>query len=322
MYYRALFRAALLAGALLAACGGSSPDGGPDGGPDGKATATPEGGTSAVSGRAIVLGDIADDPAKKIARFTPLAEYLAANLSEHGITEGRVKLAPDMETMARWLAASEVDLYFDSLYPAMIVGDPSGARPILRRWKDGVSEYYTVIFARADSGIDSLDDLRGEVLALDEAFSTSGFLLPLAYLAEQGVRAVPATGALAMNADEAVRYSFSGDDENTLRWVISGVAAAGAIDDEGYLKLPEETRAGLVSIAETMTVPRQVAMLRPGVDAALEDAIAGLLLALDESPEGLEVLEVFKTTQFDAFPDGPEAALASLRTLYKLALAN
>ena len=127
-----------------------------------------------------------------------------------------------METMAQWLRAGEVDLYFDSLYPAIIVGDLSGTWPILRRWKDGVSEYHAVIFARAGSGIESLDDRRGEVIALDEELSTSGFLLPLAYLVEQGLRVVPARGGSATPADGAVRYSFSGGDDNTLQWVISG----------------------------------------------------------------------------------------------------
>ena len=64
-----------------------------------------------------MLGDIADDPAKKIATSTPLADYLAANLGELGITEGRVKIAPDMETMAQWLEAGEVDLCFEASTP-------------------------------------------------------------------------------------------------------------------------------------------------------------------------------------------------------------
>ena len=98
---------------LLAACGGGSPSSGPEDG----AIATPDSGTVAGNARAIVLGDIADDPAKKIATSTPLADYLTANLGELGITEGRVKIAPDMETMAQWLEAGEVDLCFEASTP-------------------------------------------------------------------------------------------------------------------------------------------------------------------------------------------------------------
>ena len=316
MAIRSIFIIAVT-GALLAGCGGG------ESAAASEPVATASAAAAAVLGntRPIVLGDVADDPAKKIARFTPLADYLGANLGERGIAGAEIKIAPDMETMATWLATGQVDLYFDSLYPAMIVSDRSGAQPILRRWKDGVSEYHTVIFARADSGIESLDDLRDQVIALDEEFSTSGFLLPVAYLAEHGLRATPVEGGVAPTAGD-VGYSFSGDDDNTLQWVISGRTVAGAVDDEQYQSIPEEIRAGLVIIAETMSVPRQVVVSRPGLDEALVGAITELFVGLDESPEGEAVLEVFKTTQFDEFPEGPEAAFATLRTLYDLVVAD
>ena len=60
LFSRGSPRAALLAGALLAACGGDSPSRGPAD----EATATPDSGRVSGNARAIVLGDIADDPAK------------------------------------------------------------------------------------------------------------------------------------------------------------------------------------------------------------------------------------------------------------------
>ena len=45
----------------------------------------------------ITLGDIdAEDPTKKLKRFTPLANYLAKHLSDHGIEEGRVVIAREL----------------------------------------------------------------------------------------------------------------------------------------------------------------------------------------------------------------------------------
>ena len=102
----------------------------------------------------IVLGDISDDPAEVIEGTQPLADYLALQLGDYGITEGQVKIPATVEEMSHLVSTGQVDLYFDSIYPATLVSDASGAHPILRRWRFGVEKYHSVIFASKESGID------------------------------------------------------------------------------------------------------------------------------------------------------------------------
>lgn len=269
----------------------------------------------------LVLAGISEEPAKILRRFQPLADYLVTHLEATGISVGEVKVAPDLDTMADWMANGEVDLYFDSLYPAMAVADRSGAEPILRRWKDGVAEYHSVFFARADSELTSLNDLQGQLIALEEPLSTSGFMLPLAHLKEAGLN--PTSKEFdgsnpAVEADE-IGYLFSGEDQNTIQWVITGKVAAGVTDSGNYLELPEATREGLTILAETEPLPRQVVVLRPNMDAEVQAELTSVLMDMDDSEAGQIVLQKFKkTAQFDAFPEGAEAALERMREIYEL----
>lgn len=266
--------------------------------------------------KAIVIADVSNNPAKKIKRFQPMADYLATNLSEFGIEVGEVKVASDLDTIGSWLKSGEVDLYFDSPYPAMIVSDKTGAKPILRRWKGGKPDYHTVIFTMSDRGIKSLDDLKGKMIGFDEISSTSGFLLPIAYLLNAGLKPVQKSPTNDVVAADEVGYVFSDDDENTIQWVISDKVAAGAIDVGTFLEVPEESRKAMTILAETEKVARHVVMVRADMEPEQVEAIKALLIGMDKTPEGKTILMEFEeTAKFDDFPT--QGDISKMRELYE-----
>lgn len=271
-----------------------------------------------VASRPLVLGDISDDPVRRIQRAQPLADYLAANLTEQGIEGAVVKVAPDLETMIGWINNGEVDLYFDSLYPAMIISDATGAQPILRRWRNGVAQYHTVFFARQDSGLTSLDDLNGHMIAFDEETSTSGYMVPLAYLIEAGLSPVAKDSATTAVAEDEIGYTFSGGDENSVQWVVSERVSVGVVDNVTYEELSEETRAELVILGQTEDIPRQVVLAGAHLTPEQVAALTTLLTGLDEAEGGAEILDEFQTNQFDEFPEGVDAAFTRMRELYEV----
>ena len=271
---------------------------------------------AAAATRAIVLGDIAEDPGVVIEGTQPLADYMAAQLADFGITEGRVKIAATTDEMADLLEAGEVDLYFDSVYPATLVGDASGGEIILRRWRYGVEVYHTVIFASADQGIDTLQDLRGHIIAFDNPFSTSGYFLPAVSLLEAELPLVGKSSHDEPVAEDEVGFVFSYHDENTLQWVFSGLVAAGATDDYNYEVLfSEDVKEQLVVLKETAPVPRQVVVVRPNMAPALLEAVKSTLTTAHESAAGQAALEPFQTSRFDEFPEGIEAAQRRMREM-------
>ncbi len=269
--------------------------------------------------KVLVLGDISDDPGEVIEGTQPLADYLAAHLGDYGISEGQVRIAATAGEMSQLLMNGEVDIYFDSVYPATLISDEIGAQIILRRWRFGVDEYSTVIFASVDSNVTSVELLAGHMIAFDNPFSTSGYLMPAVHLVENGAQLV---GKMSYNdpvADEEVGFVFSYDDANTLQWVLSGLVTAGATDDYNYdVAFPADVTEKLVVLARTDPVPRQVVVTRPGMDPELLTAVKEILIAMDEDEPAADALEAFQTTQFDDFPEGIAAAQNRMREMMEV----
>ncbi|MDJ0597024.1 MAG: phosphate/phosphite/phosphonate ABC transporter substrate-binding protein [Pleurocapsa sp. MO_226.B13] len=264
----------------------------------------------------IVLGDISDNPQKKIRRFQPLASYLAANLSQ--VDRGKVKIAPNIDTMIEWLKSGEVDLYIDSPYPAMLAINNAGAKPILRRWKKGSAEYYSLIFTMSDRNINSLSDLKGKIIAFDDPFSTTGYMLPLAKLVESGLNPLEKSLPNTLVPDNAVGYVFSYEDENSIEWLLSGKVAAAAMDNQSFDKLSAEIKEKAIVLVETEKIARNLVMVRGDLPPDQIDAISSILLEMDRTAEGKAVLEKFaQTTKFEQFPT--TESLNRIQDLYQKA---
>ena len=101
--------------------------------------------------------------------------------------------------------------------------------------------------------------------------------------------------------------------------MLSDKVAAGVIDNESYAELLEETRSELIILGETEKVVRQIVVARSSLDPLLTEKVKKLLLELDQSEKGRAVLEKFKTTQFDEFPD-KESLLSRMWEIYRIVL--
>ena len=269
-------------------------------------------------GETIVLSDIDFDPESRIRKFQPVADYLAANLADVGITQGEVQVAPDVETLSDWMASGQVGIYIDSVYPAMILMERSGAIPILRRWKDGVPEYNTFFIARRESGFTDLASIQGKMIALQKPESTSGFMFPIVSLLDVGLTPVEKAEPNHPVASNQVGYVFSGRDRTTVEWVLNGKVDVGAMDNQAFQELPESDREQLVILAKTEMFPRQVVLVSPELKPEQVDAVTNVLINMDESNAGRVILEDFSdTAQFDQFPEGAEAAIAQLQDAYQ-----
>ncbi|WP_083096232.1 phosphonate ABC transporter substrate-binding protein [Pseudophaeobacter leonis] len=163
---------------------------------------------------------------------------LFAPADYNGVIQGLLGGTLDMA----WLGASG--------YAKTYLSDPEAVEPILVKVNsDGGYGYYSVGFARKDSGITSLKDMQGKTFGFGDPNSTSGFLIPSIEIPE-------VTGATMTSGDYFGEVKFSGGHEQTIVGVNNGDFDAGVSWADGLVNWEDGYNSGA---------------LRRAVDAGLVD---------------------------------------------------
>lgn len=245
---------------------------------------------NAAPARSIVLGKVDSEPTDAILAWQPTVDYLAANLGGPQAWVGDVKIASDTETMSRWLADGEVDLVIDSMYPAMIIAESSGAQPFLLR-NTSKPDKNAVFFVRSDSGVTSIDALKGQVISLAERHSTSGFMLPMAYMKKEGLDPIEVSGNDSPVGREEVGYIFAGDDDVVALWVLNRTVIAGVVDLRTFSDFESSNAGVLVDLAVTESIsPSAMILVRSDLNPDLRESIKQVLVDMDTTEQGQAIL--------------------------------
>lgn len=273
---------------------------------------------SQCAAREIVIGSIEENPAAEIAKIQPLADYLASRLRAQGVGKVRIVVTDTIDEMAALFSQQRVDLLMDSPYPALEVSLRSGAEVRLRRWKKGKSSYHGVLVARSDTGIERLDQLRGRLLAFEVPSSTSAFFLPMLALEAAGLATRELASLASQVAAGEVGYVFSLDDENTIAMLMRGRVHAAALGSHEYEALRPAEKERIRVFHQSSPVPRQLVVLRKGLERALGERICALLKGMADDPEAKPALEALdRTTRFDEIPEEQNRTLDFLRATIK-----
>jgi phosphonate transport system substrate-binding protein len=241
--------------------------------------------------------------------FRDLARYLGRRLSSPTAIEGRVVVASTPFQMAKLLEQRKVDLYLESPYPTYVINYVHGAgRLLLRRWKGGVPEYHSLIFARRDQGINRLEDLRGNAIAFEDPSSTSGYFLPRFFLVRAGFKLIEGARFDPHASKVEVRYVFAYSQDKLLDWVLTHRVNAGAFSSDDHAALDNQKKAEIVVLAQTERLPRHLVSVRRDLAPELAGRIEKIFLGMHEDEEGRRILSrTDGTTKFDLLPGGDAA---------------
>ncbi|WP_425497242.1 phosphate/phosphite/phosphonate ABC transporter substrate-binding protein [Luteimonas flava] len=266
----------------------------------------------------LVLGRISDDPKAHYEQLKPLLDYVVARMGDVGITEGRVLMARDVQQMQSYLRRGRVDWVTETASGATLLEARAGATPLLLTERNGVSHYHTVYFARRDSGIQSLDDLRGRSIVFQNRQSTSAYFVPATEMLARGMKLEILLSPRDQPEPDSVGYLFARSELNMSSWVHKHLVDAGAmsnLDWDSDRRVPPSFKRDFVIFRESAPFPRAIEIVRGDLDARVTARLREVLIEASQDPAAVDALrEFFRTTAFLPMDAATRAELDILRT--------
>jgi phosphonate transport system substrate-binding protein len=215
-------------------------------------------------------------PSQKPTDLLAAGEEFGATLGKLVGVPIRVTVASDYAAVVEALRNKTADLAF--VHPAgyVLANREAKAMIIAKDQWHGNTSYLARIWVRKESGLKTLEDLRGKTIAFVDPSSTSGYVYPMVMLIQRG---------LVQNRDPKTFFKevvFSGShDAGALALLNRHVDAFASFDEmpKQYLKDPAQ-RERLAWVAESAPIPEGGICGREGLDPATVAKVREVLLKM------------------------------------------
>ncbi|MGV1099086.1 phosphate/phosphite/phosphonate ABC transporter substrate-binding protein [Thiovibrio sp. JS02] len=219
--------------------------------------------------------------------------FLAGYLSEQlGVKVDLTIMSRYGEVLERFKSL-KLDGAFLSSYTAAMGIRQLGLTPIVHPVNlSGELTSQGYIFVRKDSGIREVRDMRGKSIVLVDPATMEGYLFPLAYLRQHGVTDLNSSFS---------RYFFSGSHASAIFAVLDGRAEVGSAKNTIFHKLARNDPSidqELEIIAQSPKVPEVTLCIKNDIARDLREKLGTVLVNMDKTPLGKEVLAQFNALRF------------------------
>ena len=227
---------------------------------------------------------------EQVRKFGPITKYLERTLGM------KVEFTPvtDYPAAVEALVNKQVDVVWFGGFTHVQAQLRSGGKiiPIAQREED--TQFRSVFITQTDSGIKSLADLKGKQVSFGSQSSTSGHLMPRAYLL-----------AAKLDPDrDFKRVAYSGAHDATIASVVGGRVDAAALDITVWRKFVEDKKVDITRVNVFYTTPPYFNYnwsVHADMPAALRERITKALLDISMGDaEGKEILTLNRATKYIA----------------------
>lgn len=215
-----------------------------------------------------------------VHKHNKLLAYLTEKL---GVKQTRLRTAANYQSILNQLIRGKIDIAWLGSQSSVEARKNPEVELLVKPVRFGTTSYRGIIIARQDSGIRSLEDLKGKKFAWVDKESASGYLFPKSLLIEAGI-----------DPDRDFETAqFLGKHDAVVLNVLLGKYDAGACYDDARKTLRDEKkREELTILATTQDISNEPIVCRKSLPEDLRAKIKKAFLDLSlKTPEGKIVLK-------------------------------
>ena len=225
---------------------------------------------------------------KLVEDLKPISEYLSERLG----VKVEAFTASNYIGVVEGLGSGSVDFGIIPPFSSLLAQKQSNAKPILTsKGKTGKPGYTAELYVRKDSGIKSLQDVKGKKVAFVDPSSSSGYIYPGAMLVNAG-----------LNLDKDISYQFSGGHDKSLQLLLNKdvdvIATFDGVEDR-YVKDFPQAKTDIQKLATSDMIPGIMVTVSSKMDKDLQDKLEKALRDIENDPKLKELFtKMFSITGF------------------------
>lgn len=245
-----------------------------------------------------------------IKNVTPMMNMISKGLD----MEVRPFIASDYTGVIEAFRGKKLDAAFLTPASYVMAKQEANVKVILKSQRNGNPYYYGAIIVRSDSGINTVNDLKGKSFSFGDPISTSGHVFPRKILIENNINP----------ERDFSNLIFSGAHDATVLSVLNKKVDAGATfsdDATGskgswtrYLKPDEVKQIKVLAVSDP--IPADNICVSADLDPKIADKLAQVIIDFGNTKEGRATMA--KLYKFDGYMRATDEDYEPVRKSFEL----
>jgi phosphonate transport system substrate-binding protein len=236
-------------------------------------------------------------PVEAVNKFTPLADYLTKKMGK----KVELRAVSDYEGAIRDIGKGITQVSFMTPTTYLEAHKKYGVEVLVKALTAGKSANRSVIIAKSDSDISSVEDIRGRTFAFGDPHSLSSYIAPRVLLFDMGI-----------DLKDLLYYDYLGPHEQVLNAVLQGKFDSGGVSETIATKFKDK---GIKFIKFSDELPGFCICVSKGIAEKDKSVLITALTALtDATSEGTAILNsIYK--RYTSFKETSDAEYDMVRIM-------